>query len=122
MKKNIFALALLIVMPLSISAASDDQHEHGGWKHGWNHGGRHGDKIERLTKELNLTADQKTQAEAIFAAQKEKFKALYEEGQKNFSALLTKDQLAKFEQIEKERKEKWEKRRATEQTPPPPAK
>jgi protein CpxP len=118
MKKHIFALTLMIAMPLSISAAPDGQYEHG-WKHGW----RHGDKIERLTKELNLTADQKTQAEAIFAAQKEKFKALHEEGQKNFSALLTKDQLAKYEQLQKEREEKWRKRRDTDgQTPPPSVK
>ena len=115
MKKQIYALVLLIAAPLSISAAPDEHHEHG-WKQGW----RHGDKIERLTKELNLTADQKTQAEAIFTAQKEKLKALHQEGWKNFSALLTKYQLAKFEQIQKERQEKWHNRRDAEQISPPP--
>ena len=117
MNKTLFVLTLLMTMPLAISAAPDDQHEHG-WKHDW----RHGDKIEHLTKELNLTADQKTQAEAIFAAQKEKFKALHAEGRKNFAALLNKDQLAKFEQMQKAREEMWQKRRAEyQQTPPPPA-
>ena len=136
MKKYLLPLALLSALSLSLSAAADEQakpdwqpgEQHWqdgahGWHHGGHHGGRHENIIEHLAKELDLSTDQKAQAAAIFTAQKEKFKALHEESEKNFTALLSADQLAKFEQMKKERMDKWHKRRAaTEQTSTPPAK
>ena len=72
-------------------------------------GWHHGDRIEHLTKELDLTADQKTKLEAIFNQQRETFKAAHEANHKLIEGILTKEQTAKWDELKKHRHEKWQK-------------
>jgi len=54
-------------------------------------------KVERMTKELGLNAEQQTKVNAIFEQQKEKRKALREEMHKQLEAVLTLEQMAKMQ-------------------------
>ncbi len=100
MNKKILTIALALVLPFSIAAASNDNGEHG-----WHHGGR----LERMTKELGLTADQKAKLEPIFKQQQESFKAAHEANKKLIEGILTKEQTAKWDELKKQRHEKWQK-------------
>lgn len=98
MNKTILTLALILTLPLTAMAfPGGDQGPEG----------RHGKRIERLTKELNLTGEQKTKVEAIFQEQHEKFKAIHEETQTKLSTVLSPEQITKMEELKKQHKEKW---------------
>ncbi len=98
MNKTILTLALVLTLPLTAMAfpGGDQDPE-----------GRHGKRIERLTKELNLTGEQKTKVEIIFQEQHEKFKAIHEETQTKLSTVLSPEQITKMEELKKQHKEKW---------------
>lgn len=96
MHKKIITMALACLLPVSIVVASP---ENPGPE--WHHG----EKIERLSKELDLSADQKTRLEAIFKEQHEKFKALHEERKKLMEGVLTKEQIVKWEALRKQHHE-----------------
>ncbi len=100
MYKRIITIAMAIALPLAVSASPDDKGDFAG---------RHGNRVEFMTKELGLSPDQKTKLEAIFNENKEKFKAMHEEKQKQIEGVLTKDQLAKYEELKKQHREKWQK-------------
>lgn len=70
-------------------------------------------KMERLEKELSLTADQKSQMEALFKEQKTKFKAIREETQSQMQTILTPDQYTKLEEMKQRRYEKWREKHET---------
>lgn len=80
------------------------------------------EKIERMTKDLNLTSDQKATIKTILEERKTKMEslknqmeALHEETHSKIAATLTADQKAKFEAKKKERMEKMEDRREERQ-------
>lgn len=98
MNNRTLSIALAFILPFTVAAAPGENVDHP-----WHRG----DRIERLSKELNLSAEQKAKLEAIFKERKEKFKAFREEVRKSIEALLTKEQLAKFEELKKQRHEKW---------------
>ena len=62
-------------------------------------------RVERMTKTLDLNAEQKTKIEAIFKAQQEKAKALHEETDASVKAVLTPEQATKFDVMQEKRQE-----------------
>jgi len=62
-------------------------------------------RVERMTKTLDLNAEQKTKIEAIFKAQREKFKALQDETHASIKAVLTPEQATKFDAQQEKRQE-----------------
>lgn len=103
MNKKILTIALALSLPLAMTAYA------GGGDPG--HFGKHrGERVERLSKELDLTAEQKAKLEAVFQQQAEKFKAMREETHRQMQEFLTPDQMAKLEELRKQRHEKWKKR------------
>jgi protein CpxP len=95
-KKLISALLLTLSMPLTAIALEEPQ---GGLPR------HHGQKIERLTEELGLNAEQKVKVEAIFKEQKEKFKAIHKETRTRLETVLTPEQITKLDEIHKNRYE-----------------
>ena len=98
MNKKIITLALALALPLTVAAFPGDN---GGFE------GHHADRVERLTKDLNLTPEQKTKVETIFKEQHEKIKAIHEETQKRLQEVLSKDQMTKMDEMKKQHREKW---------------
>ena len=105
MNKTILTLAFALSLPLT--AIAQPGGPSGDKPTEW----RHGQRIERMTKELNLTPDQKTKVEALFKEQHEKFKAIHEETQTKLKTILTPDQMTKMEELKKQRREKWRERK-----------
>jgi protein CpxP len=97
MKKTLLTLAIVLTFPLTVAAFS------GGHGPGSEEHQKH--RIERLTKELNLTDEQKTKVEAIFKEQQEKFKALHEETHTKLGTVLSPEQVSKLDELKKQR---WE--------------
>jgi periplasmic protein CpxP/Spy len=64
MIKKIIILVLVLAIPLTLSAFPGDK---GGFE------GHHANRVEHLTKKLDLTTEQKTKVDALFKAQDEKF-------------------------------------------------
>ena len=102
MNKKIITLALALALPLTVAA-------YPGGKGGGE--GHHANRVERLTKNLDLTAEQKTKVEAIFKEQEGKFKIIHEETHKRLQEVLTKDQITKLDELKKQRHETWQKKR-----------
>lgn len=59
-------------------------------------------RVERMSKELQLTPDQKSKLEVIFKEQHEKFRAIHEESHNRISQILTPEQSKKFEEMKKQ--------------------
>lgn len=105
MNTKILTIALALSLPLAVAASAGDGR-------GPNHfDGHRGERVERLAKELDLTAEQKTELQAIFQRELEKRKAMREATHQEIQGLLNSDQMAKFEELKKNRHEKWQKRR-----------
>ncbi|MGR8929642.1 MAG: Spy/CpxP family protein refolding chaperone [Gammaproteobacteria bacterium] len=103
MNKKILTIALAISLPLAVTAYAG-----GG---GPDHFGKHrGDRVERLTKELDLTAEQKTKLEAVFQQEEEKRKVLREETHRQMQEFLSPEQMTKLEELRKQRYDMWKKR------------
>ncbi len=63
-----------------------------------------GHKIERITKELGLSEDQKAKVEAIFDEEKMKFKALHDEKRARLQGVLTPEQMTKLDAMHQQRR------------------
>ncbi len=98
MKKILLAAAIAASLPLTAAAFS------GG---GSGPDDFHGRRMERLSKELSLTDEQKAAMETLFKEQHEKFKAIHEETRNKLGTILTPEQLAKMDEMKKHRLEKW---------------
>jgi protein CpxP len=109
MNKILLTLAIVFIFPLTASANPG-----GGPGYGPGQEEYHGRKVERLTKELNLTDEQKGKVEALFKEQHEKFKALHEETNTKMKAILTPEQMTKMEEMKKQRQEKWRHKKGME--------
>jgi protein CpxP len=114
MNTKIAIIALALTMPLTVAAFPGGQH--GG------HEGNPAERVEHLAKKLDLTADQKTQLELVFKEQHEKREALHAETQQRLQSALNPEQLAKFEEMKKQRHEKWQKRDGHRMNPDSPMK
>lgn len=105
MNKKILTIALALSLPLAMTAYA------GGGRGPEHFGGHRGDRVERLSKELDLTAEQKTKLEAVLQQEAERRKAMREETHRQMQEFLTPEQMTKLENLRKERLEKWHKRR-----------
>jgi Spy/CpxP family protein refolding chaperone len=90
MKKHVLILATVLMLPLTTAWANPVED---GSK------GLHGHHLERLSKELSLTAEQKASLETIFNEEREKFRALHEESHSRVKAVLNGEQITKWEQL-----------------------
>lgn len=102
MNKKILTIALAFVLPLSVAAFP------GG--HDGDFKGHKGDRIEHLAQKLNLTAEQKQQLTLVFEEQHAKREALRQETDQRIQTVLTPEQMTQFEEMKKQRHEKWQKR------------
>lgn len=96
MRKAILAIALSAAIPAAIAA--------GGIASQGEVGPSYGPKVERLAQKLNLTDEQKTQLESIFAEQGEKRQALREETRARMQEVLTAEQLTQLDEMRQQRK------------------
>jgi periplasmic protein CpxP/Spy len=114
MNKKIIILALAFALPLTASAFPGDKGDFEG---------HHAKRVERLTKELNLTPEQTPKVEAIFKEEHEKIKVIHEESQKRLQEVLTKEQMTKMDEMKKQHREKWKNKfdSLKDQVPPAPA-
>jgi Spy/CpxP family protein refolding chaperone len=92
MNKKLISIVLALSIPLTAIAGQGPQSDFER---------PHGQKIERLTRELGLGADQKTKVESLFKEQKEKYKALHEETRGQLQKILTPEQMTKLDEIHK---------------------
>lgn len=102
MHKSIIALALALALPVTVMAGPGEK---GGYED------HHAARLEHMTQELGLSADQKTKLEGVFNDSREKFKAIHEQMKKQIEGILTKEQLAKYQELKKQRHEKWKNQR-----------
>jgi len=101
MKKILLATTLILATSLSsVLMAGPDS------------GNRHERGLERMTKELALTAEQQEQFRQIHEEQGAKLQSLREEGKNRMDAVLTDEQRVKAESLREERRERMEERRA----------
>jgi periplasmic protein CpxP/Spy len=100
MNKTLLTLAIVLTFPLTVAAFP------GG--HGPDSEEHQARRIERLTRELKLTDEQKTKVEAIFKEQHYKFKVIHEETQTKFGTVLSPEQMTKLDDLKKQR---WEHRK-----------
>jgi len=101
MKKKIIPLVLTLALPLTVAAFPGDKGNFEAYL---------ANRIEHLTKSLNLTPEQKTKVEALFKEEDEKFKIIHDETHVRLQEILTKEQMAKMDGIKKQRHEKWQKK------------
>jgi periplasmic protein CpxP/Spy len=97
MIKKIIILVLVLAIPLTLSVFPGDK---GGFE------GHHANRVEHLTKKLDLTTEQKTKVDALFKAQDEKLKIIHEETQTRLQEVLTKAQMTKLDELKKQCHEK----------------
>ncbi|MCQ8130319.1 periplasmic heavy metal sensor [Methylomonas rivi] len=102
MNKKILIIALALALPLTVAAFP------GG--HDGDFKGHKGDRVEHLAKKLALTAEQKEQLKQVFEEQHAKREALRQETDQRMRTVLTPEQMTKFEEMKKQRHEKWQKR------------
>lgn len=104
MNKKIITFAFALTLPLTLAAFPGSE--------GGRSEGNRGNKVERLAKKLDLSAEQKTKLEAIFKQQREKFDAIQKETRAHMQEILSSEQMRKLDELKKKRKEKWQKRHA----------
>jgi periplasmic protein CpxP/Spy len=92
MLKKIIILAMVLAIPLTLSAFPGDR---------TNCEGSHANRIENLTKRLDLTAGQKSKVEALFKEQDEKLKIIHAETRARLQEMLSKEQMTKMDELKK---------------------
>ena len=103
MNKKIIIMAMAIALPLTVSAMPGE---------GAGPGGKHANRLEKLTKKLDLTDDQKAKLEVIFKEQHAKHKALREETRELTNQVLTAEQKEKMKEMTKNRQDKRKDKKA----------
>ncbi|MDD2740557.1 MAG: hypothetical protein PHR94_16640 [Methylomonas lenta] len=103
MNKKIITIALALALPFAVFAFP-------GGQDGDHFKGHKGDRVERLTKELNLTPEQTSQLTQVFQEEQAKREAIRKETDQRLQTVLTPEQMTKFEELKKQRHEKWQKR------------
>ena len=108
MNKKIITIAIALALPFTASALTSAD------KEGCEGGYRHGEKMERMTKELNLNEEQKTKMDALFKEQHEKYKTIHEETRTRLKEILTPEQMTKMDEMKKRHHEKWQHKKDIE--------
>ncbi|MGR8953324.1 MAG: Spy/CpxP family protein refolding chaperone [Gammaproteobacteria bacterium] len=106
MHKTLLTLAIVLTFPLTVAAfpggQDPDAEEHR----------QH--RLERLTRELKLTDEQKTKVEALFKEQHDKFKLLHEETRIKLGKVLSPEQMTQMDDLKKQRRERWQHKKGME--------
>jgi periplasmic protein CpxP/Spy len=102
MNKKIATLAIALALPLTVFACP------GGGGPGFE--GHRGDRLERMSKQLDLSAEQKGKLEEIFKEERVKFDAIHQETRTSMQKVLSSGQMAKLDELKKLRHEKWQQR------------
>lgn len=105
MNKKIITIALALTLPLTVAAFPGDK---GGPEH---FDGHRGERVERLAKQLDLSAGQKLKLQDVFKEEHEKREAIRQETQQRMQGVLSPEQMGKFEELKKARHEKWQQHR-----------
>lgn len=90
---KLFLLRVSILMCLLNAAAANDNGIEGQAE----------PRLDRLSRELELDADQKARLEAIFTEKHEKYRAIREEFQNSIREILSEEQMSKWEGLRKQR-------------------
>lgn len=101
MNKTVVSIALALALPLSAWALPEEPADVEG---------HHANRMEHLSKSLDLTAEQKTQVEALFNDERSKLKAIHDETQSRLQDILTKEQIVKLAEIKKQHHGKWKQK------------
>jgi Spy/CpxP family protein refolding chaperone len=91
MHSKILLLISALVLPMTSYAASDNNYETPA-----------SHKLDHLSKELGLTAEQKAKVDSIFKAQHEKFATIHRESHDKVTELLNPEQAAKWEEMRRQ--------------------
>jgi len=102
MNKKIISIALALALPLTVAAFP------GGDPAGM--AAHDNARIERMAKNLDLSADQKAKVEVIFKEQHDKMRAIHDETRTRIQGVLSKEQIAKMEAMKKEHHGKIQKK------------
>ena len=102
MNKKLLWLVLAFIIPLSAYGEPGSKGEAKDW---------HAKKMERMVEQLELTDEQKPQVEALFKEQHAKIKVIRDETRGKLEKVLTKEQMAKLDEMKKKRKEKHKKKK-----------
>jgi len=102
MNKKIVTLAIALALPLTVAAFPGG--DGGGFE------GHRGDRLERMSKQLDLNAEQKGKLEVIFKEQQEKSDAIHQDTRARMQKVLSSKQMAKLDEMKKLHQEKWQKR------------
>jgi protein CpxP len=102
MNKKIATLAIALALPLTAAAFPGSG---GGCLEG-----HRGNRLERITKTLDLNDEQKGKLEVIFKEQKEKSDAIHQETRNRMQKVLSSEQMSKLDELKKSHQEKWQKR------------
>ncbi|MFA5921430.1 MAG: hypothetical protein WC856_09065 [Methylococcaceae bacterium] len=102
MNKKIVTLAMALALPLTAAAFPGSG---GGCLEG-----HRGNRLERITKTLDLNDEQKGKLEVIFKEQKEKSDAIHQETRNRMQKVLSSEQMSKLDELKKSHQEKWQKR------------
>ena len=119
MKKLILLTAVIFMLTAASGFAGEEKGHH---EKGAKKGETAEKRIEKMTKDLGLSAEQAAQLKAIMATKMEKKKAIHEEIEKRMEAIheeyntslksiLTPEQLKKYEARKEEKKEMFEHKR-----------
>lgn len=103
MNKKMIIMAMALVLPLTVSAAPGEAA---------GPGGKHANRLEKLTKKLDLTDDQKAKLEVIFKEQHAKHQALKKETRERMSQVLTAGQMEKMKEMKKQHQDKRAEKKA----------
>ncbi len=103
MNKKIIFIALALALPLTVAAFP-------GSSNGDHFDDRRGDKVERMAKQLDLNAEQKSKLEVIFKEQQEKREAIRQKSRLRIQEVLSSEQMTKLDDLKKNHQEKWQKR------------
>ena len=103
MNKKMIIMAMALTLPLTVSAMPGE---------GAGPGGKHANRLEKLTKQLDLTVDQKAKLEVIFKEQHAKHKALKEETRERMNQILNAEQKEKMKGMKKNRQDKRKDKKA----------
>lgn len=95
MNKTLINLFLMLCLPLTALAVES----------GNNEGKHHGLRLERLSKELGITDEQKAKVKALYRANKGKIKEIKEANQDKIKESLTQEQKIKLEKLRQQRSE-----------------
>jgi Spy/CpxP family protein refolding chaperone len=82
---TITAACVALLVTVSIGLAQDPADKHNDGPRRWQH--KRGDRVEHLTKALDLTPDQQAKVKAIFEQAKPQIKAAREEGREKAQAI-----------------------------------